>query len=226
MKRGEARAAAAVELAAVLLITAAAFAWGQRAALIERGYTARGGEYLLLLIPEIYYITKRIIVDWIKEIKKTWRRRPKPETLCIVHENQSRTVIDRTAKSLEIAFMGYNNQRTKETFRQFAEDNREEIRTDLSELGLLLLKDGTRITAITPEKAGLGVRGYNYDQLILADDSRKKIYSVRCREINLFMETAMDLSRVPENYKILFYDTDAPDPRREIGKGDRKSGTI
>lgn len=65
--------AAAVELAAVLLITAAAFAWGQRAALIERGYTARGGEYLLLLIPAIYYTGKRIAADWIAELRELWR---------------------------------------------------------------------------------------------------------------------------------------------------------
>ena len=36
---------AAVELAAVLLIPVDAFVWGKRAALIERGYTAYGGEY-------------------------------------------------------------------------------------------------------------------------------------------------------------------------------------
>ena len=69
MNNGKNRAAAAVELAAVLLVTAAAFAWGQRAALIERGYTARGGEYLLLLIPAIYYIGKRIAADWIAELR-------------------------------------------------------------------------------------------------------------------------------------------------------------
>ena len=69
MKNGKNRAAAAVELAAVLLATAAAFAWGQRAALIERGYTARGGEYLLLLIPAICYIGKRIAADWIAELR-------------------------------------------------------------------------------------------------------------------------------------------------------------
>ena len=67
------RIAAAVELAAVLLITAAAFAWGQRAALIERGYTARGGEYLLLLIPAIYYTGKRTALDWIEELRELWR---------------------------------------------------------------------------------------------------------------------------------------------------------
>ena len=73
VKKGKNRAAAAVELAAVLLATAATFAWGQRAALIERGYTARGGEYLLLLIPFIYYAGKRTLLDWIAELRELWR---------------------------------------------------------------------------------------------------------------------------------------------------------
>ena len=73
MKNGKNRAAAAVELVAVLLATAAAFAWGQRAALIERGYTARGGEYLLLLIPFIYYTGKWIAEDWIKDFREMRR---------------------------------------------------------------------------------------------------------------------------------------------------------
>ena len=77
MNKGKNRIAAAVELAAVLLITAAAFAWGQRAALVERGYTAHGGEYPLLLIPAIYYIGKRIAADWIAELQDNetiWRK--------------------------------------------------------------------------------------------------------------------------------------------------------
>ena len=73
MKKRKARAAAAVELAAVLMITAAAFAWGKRAALIEREYTAHGGEYLLLLIPAIYYTGKQIALDWIKDLRELWR---------------------------------------------------------------------------------------------------------------------------------------------------------
>ena len=73
MNKGKNRAAAAVELAAVLLATAAAFALGQRAALIERGYTARGGEYLLLLTPFIYYAGKRTLLDWIAELRELWR---------------------------------------------------------------------------------------------------------------------------------------------------------
>lgn len=65
--------AAAVELAVVLLATVAAFAWGQRAALIERGYNAHGGEYMLLLIPAIYYTGKRVLLDWLAELRDLWR---------------------------------------------------------------------------------------------------------------------------------------------------------
>ena len=41
----------------------------------ERGYTARGGEYLLLVIPFIYYTGKRIAEDWIVELRELWRGR-------------------------------------------------------------------------------------------------------------------------------------------------------
>lgn len=58
------------ELVAVLLITAALFRWGQLTALAERGYTAYGGEYLLLLLPAIYYAGKRTILDWAATIRK------------------------------------------------------------------------------------------------------------------------------------------------------------
>ena len=133
--------------------------------------------------------------------------------------------MNRWTRPLEIAFMGYNTPQTQAAFQQFARDNQEEIRTDLLKMGLLTLKDGTRITEITPGTAGRGIREYKYDQLILADDSRKKIYSARWREIRLFLQTAMDCSRVPEDYKILFYDLDAPDPRDETGKGAGEHGS-
>ncbi len=47
-----------LELAVVLLVTAAAFGWGRKTALIERGCDAVGGECLLLLLPVIYYAVK------------------------------------------------------------------------------------------------------------------------------------------------------------------------
>lgn len=63
-------ASVACELAAVLLITAAAFQWGRTTALAERGYVAYGGEYVLLLIPLVYYAGKWTILDWIATIRK------------------------------------------------------------------------------------------------------------------------------------------------------------
>ena len=73
VSRKKKQAPAAVELAAVLLATAAAFTWGKRAALIERGYAACGGEYMLLLIPAIYYTGKRVLLDWLTEFRELWR---------------------------------------------------------------------------------------------------------------------------------------------------------
>ena len=62
-----------LELLAVLLVTVLAFAWGKQTAQAERGYTAIGGEYLLLLLPAMYYAGKRTILDWIADIRE--RRR-------------------------------------------------------------------------------------------------------------------------------------------------------
>lgn len=63
----------AFELLAVLLLTVAAFMWGKQTARIERGYEAIGGEYLLLLLPAIYYTGKRTILDWIADIRELWK---------------------------------------------------------------------------------------------------------------------------------------------------------
>ncbi len=73
MKPKRSLASAALELAAVLLATALAFAWGVNTARIERGCTAIGGEYLFLLIPFMYYTGKRTVLDWVTEIRELWR---------------------------------------------------------------------------------------------------------------------------------------------------------
>ena len=75
MRRKRSLAAVLFELAAVLLVTALAFAWGKQTALAERGYNAIGGEDLLLILPAMYYTGKRTILDWIadlRELKKGW----------------------------------------------------------------------------------------------------------------------------------------------------------
>ncbi len=64
-----------VELAIVVLATIAIFVWGKRATLVERGYTAYGGEYSLLLLPVLYYIWKQVWFDWITELRYLWQDR-------------------------------------------------------------------------------------------------------------------------------------------------------
>lgn len=73
MRRKRSPVSAALELAAVLLATALAFAWGKQTALAERGYEAAGGEYMLLLLPVIYYAGKRTALDWAQELRQSWR---------------------------------------------------------------------------------------------------------------------------------------------------------
>ena len=73
MRRKRSLASVLFELAAVLLMTALAFAWGKQTALAERGYNAIGGEYLLLLLPAMYYTGKRTILDWIADIRRLWK---------------------------------------------------------------------------------------------------------------------------------------------------------
>ena len=63
-------ASVALELATVLLVTLLSFAWGTQVAQTERGYTAFGGEYVLLLFPALYYIVKQMIKDWVADVKK------------------------------------------------------------------------------------------------------------------------------------------------------------
>lgn len=70
MKPKRSLASVACELLAVLLITGTAFMWGKGAALAERGYEAIGGEYLLLLLPAIYYTGKRTLLDWIADLRE------------------------------------------------------------------------------------------------------------------------------------------------------------
>lgn len=127
-------------------------------------------------------------------------------------------------KNLEIAFMGYNTRLTKITFIQFTRDNRAEIEQySRTWCGPLKLKDGTRITAITPDRAR-SLDGYRLDQLILADDSRRKIFIDRGDAIDALLYGALAYSYVPEEYKILFYDLDAPEPENETGKGAGERG--
>lgn len=64
-----------IEWSLVILVTLTAFRLGVIYAYLERGYQARGGEYLLLLIPPIYYAAKRTLFDWIADLRRAKGRR-------------------------------------------------------------------------------------------------------------------------------------------------------
>ncbi len=65
---------AAAELLAVLIVTAVVFTKSRGYALAWRGYEAIGGEFMLLLLPIIYYKAKRIILDYAADLAELYRR--------------------------------------------------------------------------------------------------------------------------------------------------------
>lgn len=115
-------------------------------------------------------------------------------------------------RPLEIAFMGRNLNVTNLFLRQFAEDNEEQVAH--KQRGRLILKDGTRIEAISPAMVRAGFDGRRYDQLILADDARGKIEDAAAREIEVVRWCALHCSSVPEEFQILRYNADAQAPPR------------
>lgn len=65
---------AAAELLVVLIVTAVVFIKSRGYALAWRGYEAVGGEFMLLLLPIIYYEAKRIILDYVADFVALYRR--------------------------------------------------------------------------------------------------------------------------------------------------------
>lgn len=113
-------------------------------------------------------------------------------------------------RPLEIAFMGRNLGLSTYLLEQFADDNAEQIAQRRRER--LTLIDGTTITLLSPGRVRSGIDGRRFDQLILADDRRELIRAEAAHEIEVVRYGAMCLSCVPEEYKVLYYDIDAPAP--------------
>ena len=74
MRRKKKSRLAAAELLAVLIVTAVVFIKSRGSALAWRGYEAVGGEFMLLLLPIIYYEAKRIILDYVADFVALYRR--------------------------------------------------------------------------------------------------------------------------------------------------------
>lgn len=76
MRRKRKSRLAAVELLGVLTATAALFIKAQSVALASRDYHAIGGEFILLLLPIIYYLAKQTIRDFVADIAELIRNAP------------------------------------------------------------------------------------------------------------------------------------------------------
>ncbi len=86
------------ELFAVLALTAAAFKAGTDAALECRGCGSQGGEYLLLLLPALYYLGKQTAADWLADLRE--HRRPPPD--CAALRRMAGKALNRAGKKQAI----------------------------------------------------------------------------------------------------------------------------
>lgn len=73
MKLSKKQVSAVLELVIVLLATALVFRLGVATAKAERGYDAHGGEYLLLMLPALYYAGKQTLQDWLADLREIRR---------------------------------------------------------------------------------------------------------------------------------------------------------
>lgn len=64
----------AAKWAAIGAVSLLLFIVARDAALRERGYEALGGEYMILLLPVVYYEVERVVKDWIADLRELKRK--------------------------------------------------------------------------------------------------------------------------------------------------------
>jgi len=72
-RKRKSRLSAVVKWAAVVVASLILFVVAKDYALRERGYSAIGGEYMLLLLPLILYAAGRTVKDWIADLRALFR---------------------------------------------------------------------------------------------------------------------------------------------------------
>lgn len=106
---------------------------------------------------------------------------------------------------LNIAILGYNTKLSIYGFRQFLDNNREQVEKVNIPRNIAILKDGTRIEAITGSVVR-NLRGERFDQLILFDDDRWAIEWHRAEDIEWIKYLTMQTTIIPEEFQILKYE--------------------
>ena len=111
---------------------------------------------------------------------------------------------------IEIAFLGYNAKLTDTFFREFVENNNDEIeKVTMREYGdsVAFFKDGTVVRTFSTLSHCR--RGYKIDQILLCDDYRKEIYQKRGDDIRFIQDYCMYITCIPEEFQIIFMDIDS-----------------
>ena len=108
-------------------------------------------------------------------------------------------------KPLNIAILGYNSQLSIKGFRQFIENNMEQVKNVSHSRHVARLTDGTTIETIT-NIDDWHLRGRRIDQLMLFDDDRWEILDKRYWDIKEIEKYTMQTSIIPEEFQILKYE--------------------
>lgn len=101
----------------------------------------------------------------------------------------------------KIAFLAYTEKNARKFFRQFAEDNREQIHTYDGHLGRIVLKDGTEIWRAKASREW--IMGRRFDQLICVQYCGPSLFA------HELAYAACMGSIVPEEFRDLWYNPDA-----------------
>ncbi len=113
--------------------------------------------------------------------------------------------------ALKIAFLGYNEKQTRQFFKQFAEDNRDQVRGVNFAQGYMLLKDGTEILRV-PAQNPAWINGRRFDQIIVADDLRVHVLFNRWDELAQLRRCCAG-SIIPLEFRYQFYIIDEEAPK-------------
>jgi len=103
---------------------------------------------------------------------------------------------------LHIAVLGYNYKLSCRALYEVAE-NDIDSKPKIRKKDTIIMEDGTKYTAL-PTNIDR-VRGYHFDQLIIADDSRWMIFK-ECGEILNYLGYRLGASYVPEEFKTQKYE--------------------
>lgn len=107
---------------------------------------------------------------------------------------------------LRIAFIGFNTKLTWLYFDQMAYANTEPGVGYMRSCGIFQQPDGTLIHRVDEPRPDY-LRGYHFDQVILADDRRMEILEARA-DFLAQLRRCMARSPIPEEFRWLFYDLD------------------